>query len=88
MLMEQVLVEIERHEARRAKMEGSLESLEISAAPDHEEIGKARDSLLAITRRELLFDSQRQVLQGKQRGLARFLQRLVEIDNKIGRAHV
>jgi two-component system sensor histidine kinase DegS len=83
MLMEQVLVEIERHEARRAKVEASLEQLESSDAPDYAEIGNARDSLLALTRKELLFDSQRQVLQGKQRGLARFLQRLVEIDNSL-----
>jgi hypothetical protein len=31
----------------------------------------------------MLFDSQRQVLEGKQRVLARFLQRLVEIDNSL-----
>ncbi len=36
-----------------------------------------------MTRRELLFDAQRQVLEGKQRILARYLQRLVEIDNSL-----
>ena len=83
MLMEQVLAEIERHEARRVKMETRLATLEASVSPDRDEIREARDNLLALTRRELLFDAQRQVLQGKQRGLARFLQRLVEIDSSL-----
>jgi len=83
MLMEQVLVEIERHESRRSKMETRLSTLETSASSDPDELVEARDGLLALTRRELLFDAQRQVLEGKQRVLARFLQRLVEIDNSL-----
>jgi two-component system, NarL family, sensor histidine kinase DegS len=83
MLMEQVLLEIERHESRRAKMESRLSSLETSSSPDLVELTEVRDGLLALTRRELLFDAQRQVLEGKQRVLARFLQRLVEIDNSL-----
>jgi two-component system sensor histidine kinase DegS len=83
MLMEQVLIEIERHEARRSKMEGQLAALETSTAPNQAEISEMRTSLLALTRRELLFDAQRQVLEGKQRVLARYLQRLVEIDNSL-----
>jgi len=83
MLMEQVLAEIERHETRRTKMETRLATLEASVAPDRDEVRETRDNLMALTRRELLFDAQRQVLQGKQRGLARFLQRLVEIDNSL-----
>ena len=83
MLMEQVLVEIERHEGRRTKMEQRLTALETSAEPDHDELAEARDGLLALTRREMLFDAQRQVLEGKQRVLARFLQRMVEIDNSL-----
>jgi two-component system, NarL family, sensor histidine kinase DegS len=83
LLTEQVLVEIERHENRRAKMEQRLSTLESTGAPDAGELAEVRDSLLALTRRELLFDAQRQVLQGKQRVLARFLQRLVEIDNSL-----
>ena len=83
MLMEQVLLEIERHEGRRAKVETRLAALETTAAPDPDELAEVRDSLLALTRREMLFDAQRQVLEGKQRVLARFLQRLVEIDNSL-----
>jgi two-component system sensor histidine kinase DegS len=83
LLMEQVLTEIERHEGRRAKMEARLTALETSAAPDPDELAEVRDGLLALTRRELLFDAQRQVLEGKQRVLARFLQRLVEIDTSL-----
>ena len=81
--MEQVLIEIERHESRRTKMETRLSTLETSATPDPDELTEVRDGLLALTRRELLFDSQRQVLEGKQRVLARFLQRLAEIDNSL-----
>jgi two-component system sensor histidine kinase DegS len=83
MLMEQVLLEIERHEGRRSKVETRLAALETTAAPDPDELAEVRDSLLALTRREMLFDAQRQVLEGKQRVLARFLQRLVEIDNSL-----
>jgi two-component system sensor histidine kinase DegS len=83
LLTEQVLVEIERHESRRTKMQERLTALETSASPDPDELSEVRDGLLALTRRELLFDAQRQVLEGKQRVLARFLQRLVEIDNSL-----
>jgi two-component system sensor histidine kinase DegS len=83
LLMEQVLVEVERHEGRRTKMEARMAALETGASPDADELTEARDGMLALTRRELLFDAQRQVLEGKQRVLARFLQRLVEIDNSL-----
>ncbi len=83
LLMEQVLVEIERHEGRRSKMETQLAALETNPAADQAEVAELRDGLLALTRREMLFDAQRQVLEGKQRVLARFLQRLVEIDNSL-----
>jgi two-component system sensor histidine kinase DegS len=83
MLMEQVLLEIERHETRRTKVEGQLAGLEASPALDRAQIDEVRTSLLALTRREMLFDAQRQVLEGKQRVLARFLQRLVEIDDRL-----
>jgi len=83
MLMEQVLIEIERHEGRRSKMESQLAALETDPAADRADVSELRDGLLALTRREMLFDAQRQVLEGKQRVLARFLQRLVEIDNSL-----
>jgi two-component system sensor histidine kinase DegS len=83
MLMEQVLIEIERHEARRVKIEERLTSLEADPDPDAEQLREARASILTSTRRSMLFDAQRQVLEGKQRVLARFLQRIVEIDNSL-----
>lgn len=83
LLMEQVLVEIERHEGRRVKMESRLAAAEAGAGADPDELIEVRDGLLALTRREMLFDAQRQVLEGKQRVLARFLQRLVELDNSL-----
>ena len=83
LLMEQVLTEVERHESRRSKMESQLATMETNPAADQTEVAELRDGLLALTRREMLFDAQRQVLEGKQRVLARFLQRLVEIDNSL-----
>ncbi len=83
LLMEQVLIEVERHESRRTKMEQRLNAVEAGGSADADELAEIRDGLLALTRRELLFDAQRQVLEGKQRVLARFLQRLVEIDNSL-----
>ncbi len=80
LLMEQVLAEIERHEARRAQVEAEVRRLESDPGADPAELTKLRDSLLNLTRRELLFDAQRQVLEGKQRVLTRFLQRVREID--------
>jgi two-component system sensor histidine kinase DegS len=82
-LAEQVLVEIERHASRRERLAAQLESLEQLATPDPDEITEARDDLMSITRRESLFDAQRQVLDGKHRILARYIQRLVEIDNSL-----
>jgi len=82
-LTEQVLVEIDRHSSRQERLAAQLESLEQLSAPDPDEIAEAREDLMSITRRELLFDAQRQVLDGKHRILARFLQRLVEIDSSL-----
>ena len=83
MLMEQVLMEIERHDARRVKIEERLASLEADADADPVQVREARASILTSTRRAMLFDAQRQVLEGKQRVLARFLQRIVEVDNSL-----
>jgi two-component system sensor histidine kinase DegS len=83
MLMEQVLIEIERHEARRVKLEERLNALEADGDADQVQLREARASILTSTRRSMLFDAQRQVLEGKQRVLARYLQRLVEIDNSL-----
>ena len=80
LLMEQVLAEIERHEARRAQVEAEVRRLESDPGADPAELTRLHESLLNLTRRELLFDAQRQVLEGKQRVLTRFLQRVREID--------
>jgi two-component system sensor histidine kinase DegS len=80
LLMEQVLAEIERHEARRAQVEAEVRRLESDPGADPAELTRLHESLLNLTRRELLFDAQRQVLEGKQRVLTRFLQRVQEID--------
>jgi two-component system, NarL family, sensor histidine kinase DegS len=83
MLMEQVLIEIERHEARRAKVEERLSTLEAESGTAAGDVSETRSNLLTLTRRAMLFEAQRQVLEGKQRVMARFLQRLVEIDTSL-----
>jgi two-component system sensor histidine kinase DegS len=83
MLMEQVLLEIDRHQARRTKSEQRIAELEVSTQADPAELNEARDNLLAHTRREMLFDTQRQVLEGKQRLLTRYIQRITEIDDSL-----
>ncbi len=83
MLMEQVLVELERQEARRVKAQQRVTELESNPAADPAELLESRATFLTATERHLLFDSQRQVLEGKQRVLARYLQRLVEIDTSL-----
>ena len=83
MLMEQVLVELERQEARRVKAQQRVTELESNPAADPAELLESRATFLTTTERHLLFDSQRQVLEGKQRVLARYLQRLVEVDTSL-----
>jgi signal transduction histidine kinase len=82
-LLEQVRVEVERHQGRRSAMEARLASLEADPAADSADLVEVRDGLTALTRREMLFDSQRQVLEAKQRALAHLVQRLAGIDARL-----
>ena len=83
LLMAQVLAELERHESRRAKLQSRVTELERLGRTDPVELAQARADLLTATERALLFDAQRQVLEGKQRITARFVQRLGEIAGAI-----
>ena len=83
MLAQQAKVETERHEGRRVKGEERTAQLERDPQTAPNEIREARQQLLTLTRRAALFESQQQVLEGKQRALTRFRDRLVEIDAEL-----
>ena len=84
MLAQQAKVETERHEGRRVKGEERVAQLERDPQTAPAEIREARLQLLTLTRRASLFESQQQVLEGKQRALTRFRDRLTEIDGELG----
>ena len=84
MLAQQAKVETERHEGRRVKGEERVAQLERDPQTAPAEIREARLQLLTLTRRASLFESQQQVLEGKQRALTRFRDRLTEIDAELG----
>ena len=79
LLMRQAATEAERHEARRAQAEERLATLERDPNQDPAAVKEAHDQLLAQTRRQTLMQGQIEVLQGKQRALQRFHDRLVQI---------
>jgi two-component system sensor histidine kinase DegS len=72
MLVGQATEETERHEGRRQKGEERLNALEKDSRADPGELAEARKQLTALTRRQMLFDAQREVLAGKQKTLARY----------------
>lgn len=86
MLVGQARQETERHETRRAKGEERVKALERDPRPDINEIGEARTQLLALTRRQMLFDAQREVLEGKQKVLIRYRDGLARILADLGGA--
>jgi two-component system, NarL family, sensor histidine kinase DegS len=79
LLMRQAASEAERHEARRAQAAERLATLERDANQDPAALREARDQLLAQTRRQILMQSQIEVLQGKQRALQRFYDRIAQM---------
>jgi two-component system sensor histidine kinase DegS len=76
LLARQAGSELERQEGRRQKAEERVNGLERDARSDAAEIREARSLLLTLTRRALLFDAQKDVLDGKHKTLQRFRDRL------------
>jgi two-component system sensor histidine kinase DegS len=66
-----------RHEARRVQAEERMASLATGEAGGGENLREAIDGLITATRRAWLMESQIEVLEGKQRTLARFRDRLL-----------
>jgi len=86
LLMRQVTSEAERHEQRRVQAEERMNALDRERDPDPAMLSEARTLLLTQTRRQTLMEGQLEVLQGKQRALARYHERLGQIVPKIGGA--
>lgn len=79
LLMHQASSEAERHETRRAQAGERLAALEKEPRADPTALAEARAQLLSQTRRQTMMQGQVEVLQGKQRALQRFHERLGQI---------
>jgi two-component system, NarL family, sensor histidine kinase DegS len=80
LLARQAAAEAERHEERRARGEERVASLERDPRADATELRDARQQLLTQSRRATLFEAQQQLLEGKHRTLARYRDRLAQLD--------
>lgn len=84
MLVGQAREETERHSERRVKGEERVHALEGDARPNIEELRQANVQLMALTRRQMLFDAQKEVLEGKQKTLIRYRDSLSRIVVELG----
>jgi two-component system, NarL family, sensor histidine kinase DegS len=84
MLVGQAREEAERHEARRVKAEERVTALENDPRSVPDEVRDARRQLLAQTRRQMLFETQNEVLEGKHRTLTRYRDSLARILETLG----
>jgi two-component system, NarL family, sensor histidine kinase DegS len=83
MLVGQASAESERHESRRQRGEERVRALESDPRADAEELREAHQQLLSLTRRQMLFETQKEVLQGKQKTLQRFRDRLARLADEV-----
>jgi chromosome segregation ATPase len=79
LLMSQATFEAERHEARRAQAEERVAALDHDPRADPVAVSEAHAQLLQQTRRQSLMQGQVEVLQGKQRALRRYHEKLDQI---------
>ncbi len=86
LLLRQAGSEAERHEERRTQAEERLLALDNDPRADRAALVEARTQLLSQTRRQTMMQGQLEVLQGKQRALLRFRQRLDQIVPALGAA--
>ena len=80
LLARQAAAEAGRHEERRARGEERVATLERDPRADPNETREARQQLLTQSRRATLFEAQQQLLEGKYRTLARYRDRLTQLD--------
>src|SRR5262245_58073723 len=86
LLMRQVSSEAERHEARRVQAEERVVALDNDPRADPATVSEARTQLVSQTRRQTLMQGQLEVLQGKQRALQRYHEKLQLIVPALGEA--
>ena len=84
LLARQAATEAERHEGRRAKAEERVTALERDPIAGPEEVRDARIQLLTLSRRAMLFSAQQDVLEGKQKTLQRYRDRLSWVIQSLG----
>ncbi len=84
LLARQAATEAERHEGRRAKAEERVTALERDPIAGPEEVRDARIQLLTLSRRAMLFSAQQDVLEGKQKTLQRYRDRLAWVIQSLG----
>jgi two-component system sensor histidine kinase DegS len=87
LLMRQVSSEAERHEARRVQAEERVVALDGDPRADPATVTEARTQLVSQTRRQTLMQGQLEVLQGKQRALQRYHERLQQIVPILGESN-
>ena len=83
MLASQATAEADRHEERRARAEERVTALELDPRADPKDLKEARSQLLTQIRRAALFEAQQQLLEGKQRTLQRFRDRMARADEDL-----
>lgn len=83
MLAVQARTEAELHETRRLKGQERAAGLEREARPDAAQLADAQAQLLTLSRRAILMQAQVQVLEGKQRTLQRFRERLGTVADEL-----
>jgi two-component system sensor histidine kinase DegS len=83
MLTSQATAEAERHDDRRTRAEERVTTLERDPGADPRDLKEARNQLLTQIRRAALFEAQQQLLEGKQRTLQRFRDRLVRAEEDL-----
>jgi two-component system, NarL family, sensor histidine kinase DegS len=84
LLIDQVAVEAERNESRRARTEERVGVLVRDARATPAELNETHESLLNLTRRAMTFENQREVLEGKLKVLRRFSARLALVADALG----
>src|SRR6186713_2318511 len=84
LLMRQATSEVERHEARRAQAEERVAAFDNDPRADPLAVNEAHVQLLQQTRRQSLMQGQVEVLQGKQRALRRYHEKLDQIVPALG----
>ncbi|MBX3028718.1 MAG: hypothetical protein KF809_01030 [Chloroflexi bacterium] len=83
MLAGQATAEASRHEERRTRAEERVASLERDPRADAGDLREARQQLSTQIKRAALFEAQQQLLEGKQRTLTRFRDRMARVEEDL-----